>query len=207
MYKLTSTSYSASVGVATFQYQMLRPPLPWSPLIFTLLPPALVEEVIFLVVSTCVCLCVCVCVSVHLFALCRLNRWTDGHKIWHRLRWPSYLEQVRRSRSKVKVTKVENIKTSAFSLVSENVVQGQGHEGQGQRLQASRSKVKIKGRGSRSWIKVVGPRSKLLGGVLYPIDSHEVRHAGVLIKLGNFTQDLMPFLTFYHNYWRNLPCC
>ncbi len=35
-------------------------------------------------------------------------------------------------RSKVKVTKVKNVKKkSVFSLVSENVVKGQGHEDQG----------------------------------------------------------------------------
>ena len=38
-----------------------------------LLPPMLAEEVIF------VCVWVCVC----LFALCRINRWTYGPKIWH----------------------------------------------------------------------------------------------------------------------------
>ncbi len=39
------------------------------------LPPALAEEVIFLVAS--------VCTSVCLFALCRLNHWTYGPKIGH----------------------------------------------------------------------------------------------------------------------------
>ncbi len=43
-------------------------------------------------------------------------------------------------RSKVKVTKVKNVKIPVFSPASENVVQcqgyeGQGHKGQGQRLQ------------------------------------------------------------------------
>ena len=41
-------------------------------------------------------------------------------------------------RSKVKVTKVKNVKNSVFSLVSEKVVQGQGHKGQDQRSQRSR---------------------------------------------------------------------
>ncbi len=62
-------------------------------------------------------------------------------------------------RSKVKVTKVKNVKIPVFGLVSEKVVQGQGHEGQGHKGQRSRSwvkvtKVKGQGRGSRS--KVVG---------------------------------------------------
>ena len=35
-------------------------------------------------------------------------------------------------RSKIKVTKVKNLKIPVFSLVSEKMVQGQGHKGQGQ---------------------------------------------------------------------------
>ncbi len=72
-------------------------------------------------------------------------------------------------RSKVKVTKVKNVKIPVFSLVSEKVVQGQRHEGQGQ---GSRSKAI--GQDHRVKVKVVW-------GVLYPIDSREVRHAGVFI--------------------------
>ena len=33
--------------------------------------------------SICLCVCLSVCVCVCLFALCRLNRWTYGPKIWH----------------------------------------------------------------------------------------------------------------------------
>ena len=44
-------------------------------------------------------------------------------------------------RSKVKVTKVKNVKIPVFSLLSEKMVQGQGHKGQGQGHQ---------GQGSRS---------------------------------------------------------
>ncbi len=64
---------------------------------------------------------------------------------------PSYLEL------KVKVTKVKNVKISVFSLVSEKVVQGQGHAGQ---CQSCRSRlnvvgVKVKGQGHRVKVKVV----------------------------------------------------
>ncbi len=43
-------------------------------------------------------------------------------------------------RSKVKVTKVKNVKIPVFSLVSEKMVQGQGHEGQGQGHKGQRSR-------------------------------------------------------------------
>ncbi len=43
-------------------------------------------------------------------------------------------------RSKVKVSKVKNVKIPVFSLVSEKVVQGQGHEGKGHKGQGSRPK-------------------------------------------------------------------
>ena len=52
-------------------------------------------------------------------------------------------------RSKVKVTKVKNVKIPVFSLVSEKVAQGQCHEGQG-RSRSQRSKVKVVGQGERS---------------------------------------------------------
>ncbi len=72
-------------------------------------------------------------------------------------------------RSKVKVTKVKNVKIPVFSLVSEKMVQGQGQGHQGRR-----SRSKVVGQGHRFKVKVVW-------GVLYPIDSREVRHAGVFI--------------------------
>ena len=75
-----------------------------------------------------VCVSVCVC----LFALCRLNRWTNGPKIWHTHWGLSYLGRGEGHRSKVKVTKVKNVKILVFSLVSQKVVLGQGQEGQGQ---------------------------------------------------------------------------
>ena len=56
------------------------------------------------------------------------------------------------SRSKVKVIKVKNVIILVFSLVSEKMVQGQGHNGQGHR-----------GQGQRSLVKVTGSRSNLLG--------------------------------------------
>ena len=52
-------------------------------------------------------------------------------------------------RSKVKVTKVKNVKIPVFSLVSEKVVQGQGHESQGHKGQSRRSKSKVVGQGHR----------------------------------------------------------
>ncbi len=52
-----------------------------------------------------VCVCLCVCLYV-------LNRWTYGPKIQHTHQGPTYLGQV--SRSKVKVTKVKNVKKSSF---------------------------------------------------------------------------------------------
>ncbi len=83
-------------------------------------------------------------------------------------------------RSKVKVTKVKNIKIPVFSLVSEKVAQGQGHEGQGQghKGQGHRSRSKPVGQGHEVKVKVVW-------GLLYPIDSREVRHAGVFICMYN----------------------
>ena len=42
-------------------------------------------------------------------------------------------------RSKVEVTKVKNVKIPVFSLVSEKMVQGQGHKGQAQGQQGQRS--------------------------------------------------------------------
>ncbi len=51
---------------------------------------------------------------------------------------------------KVKVTKVKNVKIPVFGLVSEKVVQGQGHKGQGQGHKGQWSKVKVKGCRSRS---------------------------------------------------------
>ena len=47
-------------------------------------------------------------------------------------------------KSKVKVTKVKNVKILVFSLVSEKVVQGLGHEGQGQGHKGLRSMSKVK---------------------------------------------------------------
>ncbi len=55
-------------------------------------------------------------------------------------------------RSKVKVTKVKNVKIPVFSLVSEKMVQGQGHKGQGQ---GRRSRSKVVGQGHRVKVKVV----------------------------------------------------
>ena len=97
----------------------------------------------------------------------------------------------------------KNVKILVFSLVSEKAVQAQGHEGQGQghrgkgQGRRSRSKVEMvrvkgrKGQGQRSkgsGSKVMGQgqgsqgsRSKLFGGAFYPIDSREVRHAGIFI--------------------------
>ena len=49
------------------------------------------------------------------------------------------------------------------------MVQDQGHKGQGRR-----SRSKVIGQGHRVKVKVVW-------GVLYPIESREVRHAGVCI--------------------------
>ncbi len=46
---------------------------------------------------------------------------------------------ISRTRSKVKVTKVRNVKIPIFSLVSEKVAQGQGHEGQGHKGHRSSS--------------------------------------------------------------------
>ncbi len=70
-------------------------------------------------------------------------------------------------RAKVKVTKVKNVKIPVFSLVSEKMVQGQGH---GIKVTGSRSRDQgkgHKGQGCRSMSKVVvmvtGLRSKLLG--------------------------------------------
>ncbi len=59
-------------------------------------------------------------------------------------------------RLKVKVTKFKNVKIPVFNLVSEKVVQCQGHDGQGQ------------GKGGRSYVKDTGSRSKLLGEFCTP---------------------------------------
>ncbi len=83
-------------------------------------------------------------------------------------------------RAKVKVTKVKNVKITVFNLVSEKMVQGQGHKGQGHQGQGRRSRSKVVGQGHRVKVKIVW-------GVLYPIDSREVRHAGVFILLFFFS--------------------
>ena len=69
-------------------------------------------------------------------------------------------------RSKVKVTKVKNVKTLVFSLVSEKVVlgqdhedQGQGHRGQGRRSRSKVARVIVVGQGHEGQgqgVKVVG---------------------------------------------------
>ena len=65
---------------------------------------------------------------------------------------------ISRTSSKVKVTKVKNVKILVFSLVSESVVQGQGHKGQGHPV-----KVKVIGQGQRC-LGNFAPR-RLVGGV------------------------------------------
>ncbi len=93
------------------------------------LPPALAEEVIFSVASVCLSVCVSVCL--------RSTGWTvgpTGLKFGARIKNHHISDgfEGQGHRSKVKVTKVKNVKTPVFSLVSEKVVQGQGHKGQGQ---------------------------------------------------------------------------
>ncbi len=97
---------------------------------YILIPPALAEEVIFLVASVCLCVCQ--------FAYCRLIHWTygpksDTHTHFKRTIISSYHRRVHRS--KAKVTKVKNATISVLSQASENVVQCQGHEGQGHKSQ------------------------------------------------------------------------
>ena len=73
----------------------------------------LAEDVIFFVASVCLSVCLCVCLRI------------KDHQLSDKFESQGH-------RSKVKVTKVKNVKIPVFSLVSEKVVQGQGHEGQGQ---------------------------------------------------------------------------
>ncbi len=87
--------------------------------------------------------------SVCLFVLCRLNRWTDLKL------GPSYLGGVRRSRSKVKVTKVKNVKFQP------------SFRKDGPRSKSQGSKVKVVGQGHTVKVKVVWE-------VLCPIDLREV---------------------------------
>ncbi len=110
----------------------------------TYLPPALAEEVIFSVASVCLSVCL------------HSTGWTIGptdlkfgagikdHHISKEFEGQGH-------RSKVNVTKVNNVKIPVFSLVLEKVskVQGQGHEGQGQ-SHRSRSKVVDQVTGLRS---------------------------------------------------------
>ena len=117
--------------------------------------------------------------SVCLFPLCRPNRWTYRPKIWH----------------------IKDIKDHHIS----DKFEGQGHRSRSPRSRMSElqfsaqfqkrwSKVKVtwvkvkvtKVKGRRSRSKVVGQghrvKVKVVWGVLYPIDSREVRHAGVFIE-------------------------
>ena len=71
-------------------------------------------------------------------------------------------------RSKVKVTRVKNVKITVFSLVSEIWSKVKV-------TWVKVTKVKVIGQGHRVKVKVVW-------GVLYAIDSREVRHAGVFIN-------------------------
>ncbi len=66
-------------------------------------------------------------------------------------------------RSRIKVTKVKNVKTPIFRLALGNMVKGQGHmgqsqdhRGQGRRSMSNVARVKVKGCRSRSKVKVVG---------------------------------------------------
>ena len=92
-----------------------------------------------------------ICASVCLFALCRLDLKfvTDirDHHISDEI-------EVQGHRSKVKVTKVNNVKILVFSLISEKVVQGQGHRGQGQRSRSKVARAKLKGHKSTQGCRV-----------------------------------------------------
>ncbi len=105
------------------------------------LPPALVEEVIFSVVS----ICLCVCLSVCLHSAGSTVRPTDLKFSIH-IKDHHFLDESEDQghRSKVKVTKV---KISVFSLVSEKVVQV---EGQGCKVNVKVARVNVKGHRSRS---------------------------------------------------------
>ena len=95
-------------------------------LLSDLLNPVLAEEVIFLVASTCLCVCLSVCTLQAEPLGLKLGAHIEGHHTLDKFEGQGH-------RSKVKVTKVNNVKNPVFSLVSEKVVKGQGHTGQGQR--------------------------------------------------------------------------
>ncbi len=101
------------------------------------LPPALAEEVIFSVASVCVSVRPCVC-----FHSAGRTVGPTDLKFGTRIKDHHISDEFEGQghRSKVKVTKVKNVKISVFSLVSEKVVQGQGHEGQGQGHKGQRSR-------------------------------------------------------------------
>ncbi len=105
------------------------------------LPPALAEEIIFLVASVCLCVCLSVCLRSAgcTVAPTDLNFGTHikDHYISDKFGGKGH-------RSKVKV---KNVKILVFSLLPEKVVQGQGHGGKV-------TEVKVKGRKAR--VKVVG---------------------------------------------------
>ncbi len=126
---------------------------------YTSLPPALAEEVIFSVASVCVCVCLSVRPCVRLRSTGRTVGPTDlkfGTRIKDHHTSDKFEGQG--DRSKVKVSKVKNVKITVFSLVSEKMVQGQGHMGQdqGHQGQGRRSRSKVVGQGHRVKVKVVG---------------------------------------------------
>ncbi len=134
------------------------------------LPPALAEEVIFSVVSTCASVCV---------SVCALQAQAEPLDLRIDLKFGICIKDYHISnefegqdhRSKVQVTKVKNVK-KFFSLVSENVVrghrgeghQGQGHQGQSHRSmsEGSRSKLQAKVKVARVKVK----KAKFHGGLL-----------------------------------------
>ncbi len=89
---------------------------------------------IFGSVRLCVCLCVCLCSA----------GWTVGPTdliFGARIKDHHILDKFEGQghRSKVKVTEVKKVKIPVFSLVSEKMVQGQVHKGQGHQGQTPRS--------------------------------------------------------------------
>ncbi len=93
-------------------------------------------------------------------------------------------------------------KNVVFSLVSEKVVQGQSHKGQGHRGQIRKwrsniVRVKAVGQGHRVMVRYIG-------GAFYPIDSREVRHAGVFIK--SLTDKLI-FLSLSATHFSSIKLC
>ena len=141
--------------------------LEWIYLTCSFLPPVTVSGRgnNFGSVRVVVCLSVCVCL--------RSTGWTVGPKdlkFGARIKDHHTLDNFEGQghRSKVKVTKVKNVKIPVFSKVSEKVVQGQGHKSQGQGHKGQSRRSRSQGQScSDSFVP--------------PSISREVRHAGVFI--------------------------